>query len=47
MGNNCCGTENREYIRNTSTEWLTKASAYTSEKYNATKDYLGPQIMKA
>ena len=33
--------------RNTSYEWYTKAAAYTSEKYSATKEYLGPKILKA
>lgn len=32
--------------RNTSYEWYSNASAYTAEKYKATKDYLGPKITK-
>ena len=33
--------------RNTSYEWYKNAAAYTSEKYNATKEYLGPKILQA
>ena len=34
-------------LRNTSSEWYTNASAYTAEKYNATKEYIGPKITQA
>ena len=33
--------------RNTSYEWYKNAAAYTSEKYNATKEYIGPKITQA
>ncbi len=33
--------------RNSSYEWYTKAAAFTSEKYNASKEYLGPKILAA
>ena len=34
-------------IRSTSYDWYTKASAYTSEKYNATMEYMGPRMRQA
>mmetsp|Transcript_671 Transcript_671/g.943 ORF Transcript_671/g.943 Transcript_671/m.943 type:complete len:233 (+) Transcript_671:19-717(+) len=34
-------------VRNTSYEWYTSASSYTSQKYKATKEYLGPKISQA
>ena len=49
MGN--CGscTDRPEMVaaRNTSYEWYTSAASYTSEKYNASKEYLGPKIAQA
>ena len=34
-------------VRNTSYDWYKKSSAWTSDKYNATTEYLGPKMLQA
>lgn len=44
MGN-CSERPEVMAVRNTSSEWYKNVADYTSEKYNATKEYIGPKML--
>ena len=47
MGASCSNRPEVIAARNTSAEYWAKTSSYVSDKYNATKEYLGPKILQA
>jgi len=47
MGASCSNRPEVVAARNTSAEYWTKTSSFVSDKYNATKEYLGPKILQA